>query len=97
MDKTKIDKMSGMLISDISIHTTHAWLTFKKDQQIGQLYELMQAIRKQDQEDEAEEAKNKPENDKWITHGLFDAFCRTASTPTRQLLVWRESSLNFNV
>ncbi|CAI6338538.1 unnamed protein product [Periconia digitata] len=38
------------------------------DQQIGQLYELMQTIRKQEQEDAAEEAaeeaKSKPGNDK---------------------------------
>lgn len=39
-------------------------LIFNKDQQIGQLYELMQAIRKQDLSDEVEESDVKPDSDK---------------------------------
>jgi hypothetical protein len=54
MDKGKIDKMSGMYIEANTLHMY--WLN--ADQQIGQLYELMQAIQKQNQDDaDAEEAR----------------------------------------
>jgi hypothetical protein len=54
MDGSKVDKMSGMLRSR-AIHgcenSSMSMLTFEVDQQIGQLYELMTAIRKQELED----------------------------------------------
>jgi hypothetical protein len=55
MDKAKIDKMSGTFSRHerCYLHLANRIL----DQQIGQMYELMQAIQRQNQEDaDAEEA-----------------------------------------
>jgi len=53
-DRTKIDKMSGML----SFCCYQGWTAnIRPDQQIGQLYELMQAIRKKELEDNDPESK----------------------------------------
>lgn len=54
MDKAKIDKMSGTLADTKALsHLANYML----DQQIGQMYELMQAIQRQNQEDaDAEQA-----------------------------------------
>lgn len=46
LDKGKIDKMSGTH-QESSVEALK--LTANKDQQLGQLYELMQAIQKKDQ------------------------------------------------
>jgi hypothetical protein len=56
MDKAKIDKMSGEYLR-YSIVNLLRWLTLFSDQQIGQLYELMQAIRKQELEENDPEHK----------------------------------------
>lgn len=48
LDKGKIDKMSGMHEESSDYVFT---LMADKDQQLGQLYELMQAIQKKDQND----------------------------------------------
>ena len=50
LDKGKIDKMSGNSVLGILLvryADNRVWL----DQQLGQMYELMQAIRKQAQDD----------------------------------------------
>jgi hypothetical protein len=55
MDKAKIDKMSGTFGKHEKhyLHLANSIL----DQQIGQMYELMQAIQRQNQDDaDAEEA-----------------------------------------
>jgi hypothetical protein len=49
MDKAKIDKMSGSSSSPAS--SIVLILTCSTDEQIAQMYELMQAIRKQELED----------------------------------------------
>lgn len=54
MDKAKIDKMSGMFNVLLLFAIAH----FIADQQIGQLYELMQAIQKQADEDSEQEKAN---------------------------------------
>ena len=67
MEKYKVDKMSGWCSLSLAIASLHAHSTsrvlisYPLDQQIGQLYELMQVIRKQELE------KNDPEYepDKW--------------------------------
>ncbi|KAI9642208.1 hypothetical protein NHQ30_009010 [Ciborinia camelliae] len=51
MDKGKIDKMSGMYLA---INWERGMLTGSLDQQLGQLYELMQAIRKKQLEESGE-------------------------------------------
>jgi hypothetical protein len=53
-DRAKIDKMSGMS----KLRYCKLWITnVQLDQQIGQLYELMQAIRKKELEDNDPESK----------------------------------------
>lgn len=55
MDKTKIDKMSGRLVAVLHNFQNTNCAT---DQQLGQLYELMQQIKNQAQEDaDAEDAR----------------------------------------
>ena len=49
LDKGKIDKMSGM---SRTIHRSSPRLIRDTDQQLGQLYELMQAIQKKEQSDD---------------------------------------------
>lgn len=51
MDLEKVDKMSGTQFNLLIKISTHSFL----DQQLGQMYELMQAIRKQELEDSAAE------------------------------------------
>jgi hypothetical protein len=48
MDPGKIDKMSGMSRETLDVLSSHL---LKLDQQLGQMYELMQAIRKQQLEE----------------------------------------------
>ena len=49
MDKAKIDKMSGSY--SVSLTSIHSHTKYSIDEQIAQMYELMQAIRKQELED----------------------------------------------
>lgn len=56
LDKAKLDKMSGAFIRFPGYNLSRDILTYATDQQVGQLYELMQAIRKQELEE------NDPEN-----------------------------------
>lgn len=59
MDSAKVDKMSGRLrLRSLK----YANSDVQADQQIGQLYELMTAIRKQELEDN--EAENESGNEK---------------------------------
>ena len=51
MDKGKIEKMSGEDIRCTKVASTCINGIFVTDQQLGQLYELMQASKKQGQED----------------------------------------------
>lgn len=59
MDKSKIDKMSGVLGSIGLWHFVTDDFMRHIDQQIAQLYELMQAIR--NQEPEESDPEHKPE------------------------------------
>ena len=58
MDRTKIDKMSGKETTN-NERQGHETNHYESDQQIGQLYELMQAIRKKEME--ANDPEFKPE------------------------------------
>ena len=49
MEKDKVDKMSGWCSLSLATASLQYW-SYPLDQQIGQLYELMQAIRKQELE-----------------------------------------------
>ena len=53
LDKGKIDKMSGTIRSIEDTGSTVAY--DRSDQQLGQLYELMQAIQKQGREEGGED------------------------------------------
>lgn len=55
IDKGKIDKMSGIWDS-YSKDLSGQLMRVRADQQLGQLYELMQAIQKQAHEDGGEES-----------------------------------------
>lgn len=59
MDIGKIDKMSGMYLD----HTVKGNTNIFVDQQLGQMYELMQAIQKRDLEDSISENEGKGEGE----------------------------------
>jgi len=64
MDMEKVEKMSGM--SRLS-HVDFGWtlMAYLADQQLGQMYELMQAIRKQElEENDLESSVPLPEESK---------------------------------
>lgn len=71
MEKDKVDKMTGwcsLSLATASFHThstSRVLISYPPDQQIGQLYELMQAIRKQELEENDPEYE--PDNKKVIT------------------------------
>ena len=50
IEKNKVDKMSGWCSLLLATASLQYW-SYSLDQQIGQLYELMQAIRKQELEE----------------------------------------------
>ena len=71
MEKNKVDKMSGwcsLLLATASLHansTLRVLISYPLDQQIEQLYKLMQAIRKQKLE--GNDPEYEPDKGKIIT------------------------------